>query len=67
MAFTWATTPVLDEATAADLGLATGFPDQSAAEAWFSEHWTELDDAGIEAVTLLEAGTVVYGPMSLSA
>ena len=44
-----------------------GFPSQGEAEAWLSESWAELADAGIEQVTLLEAERVVYGPMSLAA
>ncbi len=38
---------------------------QSDAESWLGEHWRELADAGVAQVTLLDAGTVVYGPMSL--
>ncbi|WOQ15896.1 hypothetical protein [Raineyella sp. W15-4] len=67
MAFTWTTDPTLDADTTATLGLDTPFPTQAAAEAWFSEHWTDLDEAGVESVTLLDGETVVYGPMALSA
>jgi len=45
----------------------TGFPSQSEAESWLGEQWRALTDAGVEAVTLLHEGTVVYGPMSLRA
>lgn len=38
---------------------------QSDAESWLGEHWRELADEGVAQVTLLEAGTDVYGPMSL--
>lgn len=67
MSFTWSAdpTPAADEA--GPLGLALEFPSQQAAEEWFSEHWTDLADAGVESVTLLESGSVVYGPMPLSA
>lgn len=41
------------------------FDDQTAAEEWLSEHWKDLADAGVDEVTLLCDGEVVYGPMSL--
>ncbi len=41
------------------------FADQQAAEAWLSAHWPDLADAGVDEVTLLCDGEVVYGPMSL--
>lgn len=41
------------------------FPTQSDAETWIGENWRELLSAGVEQVTLLDAGTEVYGPMSL--
>ena len=40
---------------------------QSDAENWLGESWRELADAGIASVTLFDEGTVVYGPMPLSA
>ncbi len=45
----------------------TGFPSQSEAESWLGEQWRALTGEGVEAVTLLHEGTVVYGPMSLRA
>jgi hypothetical protein len=42
-----------------------GFDDQSAAEEWLSEHWQDLANAGVDEVTLLCDGEIVYGPMSL--
>jgi hypothetical protein len=39
---------------------------QSDAESWLGEHWRELAGAGVAQATLLEAGTEVYGPMSLA-
>jgi hypothetical protein len=49
-------------------GLVTaGFPSQSEAESWLGEQWRQLTDLGVEAVTLLHEGTIVYGPMSLRA
>lgn len=47
--------------------VATGFPSQSEAESWLGERWRELADVGVESVTLLHEGIVVYGPMSLRA
>ena len=41
------------------------FPTQSDAETWLGENWRELLSAGVEQVSLLEAGRQVYGPMSL--
>ncbi|HVE99125.1 MAG TPA: hypothetical protein VNA12_08090 [Mycobacteriales bacterium] len=41
------------------------FPAQGDAEAWLGDHWRELQDSGVTAVTLVEGDRVVYGPMSL--
>jgi hypothetical protein len=46
-------------------GLAPEFPTQADAESWVGETWSQLLDQGVDAVTLLEDGAVVYGPMSL--
>ena len=43
----------------------TGFPSQADAETWVGESWRELVAAGVEQVSLLNAGEQVYGPMSL--
>lgn len=43
------------------------FASQADAESWVGEIWSELADAGVGAVTLLEHDRVVYGPMSLQA
>jgi hypothetical protein len=42
-----------------------GFPTQADAESWVGEAWRSLLDEGVDAVTLHEGDTVVYGPMSL--
>ncbi|ROP37712.1 hypothetical protein [Saccharothrix texasensis] len=42
------------------------FPDQTAAEDWFSSAWVELRESGVAQVTLLRSESEVYGPMSLS-
>lgn len=46
---------------------ATGeeFPTQADAESWVGQSWRDLLDDGVDAVTLLEDDSVVYGPMSL--
>ncbi|QIG45961.1 hypothetical protein G5V58_13270 [Nocardioides anomalus] len=41
------------------------FASQADAESWVGEIWADLADAGVDAVTLLEADREVYGPMSL--
>ena len=46
-------------------GPAPEFPTQADAESWVGETWSELLGQGVDAVTLLEDGAVVYGPMSL--
>ncbi len=46
-------------------GGGTVFPTQSEAESWLGEEWRQLLDSGVDAVTLQEDGTDVYGPMSL--
>ena len=43
------------------------FASQADAESWVGEIWAELAEAGVAAVTLIEAERVVYGPMSLHA
>ena len=65
-AYTWS---YLDadgsEVTHGEALVTSPFPTQADAEAWFSESWEELADAGVASVTLLRDGSVVYGPMSL--
>lgn len=41
------------------------FDDQTEAESWLSDEWPGLLDSGIDAVTLLDGDSEVYGPMSL--
>ena len=41
------------------------FPTQAEAEAWLGQEWAELLAGGVERVSLLDEGRVVYGPMSL--
>jgi hypothetical protein len=43
------------------------FSSQADAESWVGEIWSDLAELGVDAVTLLEADRVVYGPMSLHA
>lgn len=47
-------------------GQSQDFPDQTEAEAWLSDEWRNLLDTGVSAVTLLEDGREVYGPMPLT-
>ncbi|MCC8244750.1 hypothetical protein [Saccharothrix luteola] len=47
-------------------GPVVAFPDQNAAEDWFSTAWVELREAGVAQVTLLRSESEVYGPMSLA-
>lgn len=50
-----------------DLGLrGEGCRGQAEAEAWLSDEWATLADAGVATVTLQRSDEVVYGPMSLS-
>ncbi len=44
---------------------ANAFPSQGDAESWLGESWRDLVERGVDAVTLLQDGAVVYGPMSL--
>lgn len=41
------------------------FHSQADAETWVGEIWAELLDEGVHAVTLVNEGRKVYGPMSL--
>lgn len=41
------------------------FATQAEAEAWLTEHYPDLQDAGVREVTLMEEDRVVYGPMGL--
>jgi hypothetical protein len=41
------------------------FPSQADAESWVGETWRELLAAGVDQVSLLRDGELVYGPMSL--
>lgn len=70
MAWTW----TFHDAAGTDLALdaapsltATEFPTQADAESWVGEVWQELAADGVDAVTLVNDGAKVYGPMSLRA
>jgi hypothetical protein len=39
---------------------------QGDAESWLGEHWRDLLDRGVSAVTLFDGETLVYGPMGLA-
>lgn len=48
-------------------GASADFPTQADAEAWLGEAWRDLLGSGVPAVTLVEDGRTVYGPMPLDA
>ena len=59
---------VFHDASGAEATLPTAttvFPSQSDAESWIGEQWRDLLEAGVEAVTLVDGGRTVYGPMGL--
>lgn len=67
MTWTWR----LEDASGAviDPGEASVSPahaSQADAESWLGEHFRELAGTGVAQVTLLDAGSEVYGPMSLA-
>ena len=62
MSFRWR---YLSESGTEQTGPEETFSDQSEAEAWLSDEWPALADADIDAVTLLDGESEVYGPMSL--
>jgi hypothetical protein len=55
----------LSESGTEQTGPVETFSDQTEAESWLSDEWPALADAGIDAVTLLDGDSEVYGPMSL--
>jgi hypothetical protein len=68
MAWTWRLEDA-DGATPAAFPSGLSVPahaSQADAESWLGENWRELREAGVAQVTLLDAGSEVYGPMSLS-
>ena len=65
--YRWVTEPALDAGASAEAGLGQAFPTQADAEAWLTENYDVLEDAGLDEVSLLRDGQVVYGPMSLHA
>ncbi|GAA1307904.1 hypothetical protein ACQPZA_24595 [Pseudonocardia xinjiangensis] len=62
MAFRWR---YLDAAGEQVDGPDHQFDDQQQAEDWFAAGWRPLRESGVDAVTLLDGDTEVYGPMSL--
>lgn len=59
--WTWRCQP---EATGAS---SPGFATREAAEAWMSDRWSDLLEAGVAQVTLMDGGREIYGPMPLTA
>ena len=66
MAWRWVS-PQADDAVAEATGLGQSFPSQADAEAWLSDNYFLLEEAGLDEVSLLRDEDVVYGPMSLRA
>jgi hypothetical protein len=62
----WAATPALSDEVAEQVGLVTEFADQGSAEAWLTQTYAELAEAGAHEVCLYEGDRLVYGPMSLT-
>lgn len=56
---------VIADEDGAPAGQGVEFPTQSDAESWLGEHWRQLADSDVDAVTLFEDGREAYGPMSL--
>lgn len=64
MTWTWRLAGANGEELSAPPAPAHG--NQSDAESWLGEHWRELAEAGVAAVTLYDGATRIYGPMALS-
>jgi hypothetical protein len=54
-----------DEAGVARGEPSVRFSSREAAEEWLAEHFEDLMDDGVAAVTLFDGEQAVYGPMSL--
>ncbi|MGH3328070.1 MAG: hypothetical protein ACRDPT_09815 [Streptomycetales bacterium] len=65
MAWTWRYETQDGEAVAPHAPPPEVFQSQADAETWVGEQWRVLLDLGVDQVTLLRDGEVVYGPMSL--
>lgn len=50
----------------AQIGDNQSFETREEAEEWLGQAWPELEEIGVEAVTLLSNDETVYGPMPLS-
>ena len=50
----------------AAVGLGTRFADQATAEQWLGEFYLDLQDLGVQQVSLFESDRLVYGPMSMA-
>ncbi len=65
MDWTWQTQAADGSAVESVLANDAAFPTQGDAESWIGENWHDLVDEGVEAVSLLNGASVIYGPMSL--
>lgn len=61
MAWSWR----YEKADGTTTGESGPFDSQGDAETWIGQEFETLAESGIDQVTLLDDGTVVYGPMGL--
>jgi len=65
--YRWLPSPEVAPEQLDALGLQQAWERQQAAEEWLTGAYSDLLDAGVTAVSLVEEGRLVYGPMSLEA
>lgn len=65
MTWTWRFETISGDQRSIEGAPSTGFPTQADAESWLGEEWRRLRLEGVDQVRLYDAGTQVYGPMSL--
>ena len=58
-AYTWSYLDAEGRPTTSEALPALTFPSQGEAEAWFAQEWEDVQAAGVDAVTLLMAPTLV--------
>lgn len=65
--YRWVPSPEVPADQLDSLGLRQAWEHQTAAEEWLTAAYSDLLDAGVTAVSLVEEDRLVYGPMSLEA
>jgi hypothetical protein len=65
MSYYWTTAPELPEAARERFDLDAGFEDQGSAEAWLSDNFADLSQAGAGSVALWDDSRLIYD-MSLA-